>query len=229
MHHTPIRLLAEEDRPREKLKKFGKSSCTDKELLAILIGSGTKHKSALDIAGDLLNACQNNLRELGKVSASEMSRLEGLGPTRSLVLIAALELGRRRAESKSMTREVIRSSELAYKQFQFSLSDLNHEEFWALYLSSGSKLIDKKRISSGGWSGTVADVRVILKHGIDLKATAMIVAHNHPSGNLKPSEPDIRLTKKLKEASEIMDIRLLDHLIIGDQGYFSFADEGLIF
>jgi DNA repair protein RadC len=155
--------------------------------------------------------------------------MKGIGKVKAIGILAALELGRRRSNFNERKSKVISSSNSAFAQFKVELSDLSHEEFWAIYLSSGSKLIQKKRISSGGIAGTVADVRMILKAGLDCRATALIVAHNHPSGSLKPSEPDIRLTRKLKDASELMDIRLLDHLIIGLNGYYSFADEGLVF
>lgn len=229
MINIPIRLLAEEDRPREKLDHLGRSALTDAELLAILIGSGTKNRSALDVARELLLRCNNDLQALGKFEKRDFCQVAGMGPVRAITLMAALELGRRRAKVFPKGRQTISSSQLAYEQFKVELADLNHEEFWVLCLSSGSNVLAKKRISSGGIAGTVADIRMILRAALDTKATALIVAHNHPSGSLKPSEPDIRLTRKLKEAGEIMDIKLLDHLIVSDVGYYSFADQGLVF
>ncbi len=228
-NNTPIRLLAEEERPREKLMLKGRTALSDAELLAILIGSGNREFSALDLARQILRNCDLDLVALGRWSVEEYCKMPGMGPAKALTVQAALELGRRRASAEHRKKPLVQSSQDAFQQLRAELVDLNHEEFWVLYLRSGSKLIQRKRISMGGITGTVADVRLILRTALELRATAMIVAHNHPSGNLKPSEPDIRLTKKLREASDIMDVKLLDHIIIGDGDYFSFADEGLVF
>jgi DNA repair protein RadC len=219
------------DRPllQQKLHNFGRSALTDAELLALLIGKGHNGRSALDIARDLLANVDDDLKCLGQKSLEEFKGTSGIGEASAFTLLAAFEIGRRRSTAVPQKQATIRSASSAHEQLKGELEDLTHEEFWVMYLNSGSRLIAKKRISSGGLSGTVADVRLILKWALDLRATAMIAGHNHPSGNLKPSEPDIRLTRKLKEASEWMDIRLLDHLIFADKGYFSFADEGLVF
>jgi DNA repair protein RadC len=226
--HFPIRLLKEEDKPREKLLLQGRSALSDTELLAILINTGTKNKSALDIAKEILLTCHSDLNQLGKLDCKQLMHFEGMGEAKSITLISALELGRRRASTQSQKGVAISSSQSAYEIFRSNLSDLDHEEFWGLYLSSSNKIVGKKRLSQGGISGTVADLRIILRTALEFKATSFIVAHNHPSGSTKASQADIQLTNRLKKSSELMDLKLLDHLIIGDQSYLSFADEGLL-
>ena len=226
--HFPILLLKEEDKPREKLQLQGRSALSDTELLAILINTGTKNKSALDVAKEILISCQSDLNLLGKLDCKQLMNFEGIGEAKAITLISALELGRRRSSSDGQKSVQISSSKSAYEIFRSNLSDLDHEEFWGLYLSSSNKILGKKRLSQGGISGTVADLRIILRTALEYKATSFIVAHNHPSGSTKASQADIQLTNRLKKSSDLMDLKLLDHLIIGDQAYLSFADEGLL-
>jgi DNA repair protein RadC len=217
-----------EDRPREKLMEKGTSSLSDAELLAILINSGTKSKSAVDLGRELLGTVSNNLNNLGKLSISDLRNIRGIGPARAVVIAAALELGRRRKLAEVPELPQIKCSKDVADIFQPLLSDIPHEEFWILFLNRSNKVINRIRISQGGVSGTVTDVRIIMKKAIELLASGIIVCHNHPSGNLNPSESDTKITQKIKEAGNIMDIQLLDHLIVTDKSYYSFADNGLI-
>jgi DNA repair protein RadC len=217
-----------EDRPREKLMEKGTSSLSDAELLAILINSGTKSKSAVDLGRELLGTVSNNLNNLGKLSISDLRNIRGIGPARAVVIAAALELGRRRKLAEVPELPQIKCSKDVADIFQPLLSDIPHEEFWILFLNRSNKVISRIRISQGGVSGTVTDVRIIMKKAIELLASGIIVCHNHPSGNLNPSESDTKITQKIKEAGNIMDIQLLDHLIVTDKSYYSFADNGLI-
>lgn len=217
---------AVEDRPREKLIRKGTSSLSDAELLAILISSGTKDKSAVDLGRELLGIANNNLNTLGKLTISDLRKLNGIGVARAVTIAAALELGRRRKLSEVEYIPQIRSSKDVSDIFQPILSDLVHEEFWILNRSN--KVINKMKISQGGISGTVTDVRMIMKNAIECLASGIIVCHNHPSGNLNPSESDSKITQKIKEAGNLMDIQLLDHLIISDKEYYSFADNGIL-
>ncbi|NLA49890.1 MAG: DNA repair protein RadC [Bacteroidales bacterium] len=219
---------AAEDRPREKLIHKGTSSLSNAELLGILISSGTRDKSAVDLGRELLSMAKNNLNNLGKLSISDLTKLNGIGPARAVTIAAALELGRRRklAEAESSVR--IKSSKDVADIFQPILSDLAHEEFWILYLNRSNKVISRMKLSQGGISGTVIDVRLILKKAVECLASGIILCHNHPSGNLNPSEADTKITKKIREAGNYMDIQLLDHLIISEKNYYSFADNGLL-
>lgn len=217
-----------EDRPREKLMEKGTSSLTDAELLAILINSGTKKKSAVDLGRELLGSVNNNLNNLGKLSLSDLRSINGIGPARAVVIAAALELGRRRKLAEIPDLPQIKCSKDVADIFQPLLSDLPHEEFWILFLNRSNKVINRIRISQGGVSGTVTDVRMIMKKAIELLSSGIIVCHNHPSGNLNPSESDTKITQKIKEAGNLMDIQLLDHLIVTDKAYYSFADNGML-
>ena len=223
-----IKDWALEDRPREKLLSKGLKSLTDAELLAILIGSGQKNESAVEVAKKVLNLAQNNLNELGKLSISEFETIKGIGETKAITLISALELGRRRKLSESKEKYKIGGSKDAFNYMQPFLEDLSYEEFWVIYMNRSNRIIDQVKISQGGISGTVIDVRIILKHAIEKLASTIIICHNHPSGNLQPSKSDIQITSKLKEAAKFHDVELLDHLIISDSSYYSFADEGII-
>lgn len=223
-----IKDWALEDRPREKLLSKGLKSLTDAELLAILIGSGQKNESAVEVAKKVLNLAQNNLNELGKLSINEFETVKGIGEAKAITLISALELGRRRKLSESKEKYKIGGSKDAFNYMQPFLEDLSYEEFWVIYMNRSNRIIDQVKISQGGISGTVIDVRIILKHAIEKLASTIIICHNHPSGNLQPSKSDIQITSKLKEASKFHDIELLDHLIISDSSYYSFADEGII-
>jgi DNA repair protein RadC len=219
---------AVEDRPREKLLQKGTSSLSDAELLAILISSGTKKKSAVDLGRELLAVVNNNLNSLGKLTIADLRKLNGIGPAKAVRIAAALELGRRRKLAEVPDIIQIRCSKDVADIFQPVLSDLAHEEFWILFLNRSNKVINRMKLSQGGISGTVTDVRMVMKKAIECLASGIIVCHNHPSGNLNPSESDTKITQKIKEAGNLMDIQLLDHLIISDKDYYSFADNGLV-
>ena len=223
-----IKDWALEDRPREKLLSRGLGSLSDAELIAILIGSGNKYESAVEVARKILQLSGNNLNEMGKLSVKDLESVRGVGKAKAIALIAALELGRRRKLSESREKTKITNSQDAYGHIQPLIEDLSHEEFWVLYLNRSNKVLDTKRISQGGISGTVIDVRIILKNAIELLASSIIICHNHPSGNLQPSESDNQITSKMKEAGKHMDIQILDHLIVTGNAYFSYADEGLL-
>jgi len=219
---------AVEDRPREKLIQKGTASLSDAELLAILICSGTKNKSAVDLGRELLQTVNNNLNTLGKLSIEDLKKLRGIGPARAVTISAALELGRRRKLTEAEYLQQIKSSKDVADIFQPILADLQHEEFWILFLNRSNRVINRMKVSQGGISGTVTDVRMIMKKAIESLASGIIVCHNHPSGNLKPSESDTKITRKIKDAGNLMDIQLLDHLIISEKDYYSFADNGLL-
>ncbi len=219
---------AVEDRPREKLLQKGISSLSDAELLAILICSGTKEKSAVDLGREILGIVNNNLNSLGKLTINDLKKLHGIGTARAVTIAAALELGRRRKLAEVPEMLQIKCSKDVADIFQPLLSDLVHEEFWILFLNRSNKVIDRMKLSQGGISGTVTDVRMVMKKAIEYLASGIIVCHNHPSGNLNPSESDTKITQKIKEAGNLMDIQLLDHLIISDKDYYSFADNGLL-
>ncbi len=223
-----IKDWAMEDRPREKLLSKGITSLSNAELLAILIRSGGPEHSAVDLARQILKQADNNLQELGKRSISDLIKHNGMGPVKAITIVAALELGRRRKSSELEKKIRISGSRDVYELFHPLIGDNPHEEFWVLLLNRSNRVIDHIRISQGGISGTVIDVRLILKNALDRLASALILCHNHPSGNLKPSDADIKITSKIGDASRTMDIQLLDHLIIADNSYFSFSDEGMI-
>ena len=219
---------AVEDRPREKLIRQGTANLSDAELLAILISSGTKDRSAVDLGRELLNIVNNNLNSLGKLTIADLKKIRGIGTARAVTIAAALELGRRRKLAEPPDSHQIKCSQDVADIFQQLLCDLAHEEFWILFLNRSNKIIDRMRLSQGGISGTVTDVRMVMKKAIEYLASGIIVCHNHPSGNLNPSESDTKITKKIKEAGGLMDIQLLDHLIISEKDYYSFADNGLL-
>jgi DNA repair protein RadC len=223
-----IKNWAVEDRPREKLLANGIRSLSNTELVAILIGSGTKEISAVDLAREILNRADNNLNLLGKFTVNNLSKLKGIGQAKAVSIIAALELGRRRKLSEVLERPKITSSKDVYELVFPLLADLPHEEFWILLLNRSNKIIDKVKISQGGVTGTVIDVKMIFKNAVERLASSLIICHNHPSGNSEPSGSDLEITRKLKEAAIIMDIKLLDHVIIANNLYFSFLDEGLL-
>lgn len=225
---TSIKQWAEDDRPREKFILKGRSSLSDADLLAIILGSGSRNESAVELARRILDSASSSLVELGKYNLSELQSFKGIGEAKSIAIAAALEIGRRRRSQEINVKNKIASSNDAFELLHAELSDLNTEEFWIILMNRANKVIKKIRISSGGISGTVADSRVIFKAAIDNLASAIILAHNHPSGNLKPSQADINLTKKIKDSGNILDIPVLDHIIIAENSYFSFADEGLL-
>lgn len=221
-----IKSLSEEDRPREKMIRKGKEALSKTELLAILLGSGTKKMNAIELAQNLLASTKNSVNDLAKLSLKELQQFSGIGPAKAVSISAALELGRRRKIESANEIPTVKDSETAYQILEPHLSDLRKEEFWILHLNQKNKVIHKQRLSTGGITGTVVDIRLILKEAIMMEATGILVAHNHPSGNLKPSNQDIKLTKKLKEAVDVMDIRLLDHIIITQSSYTSLKDSG---
>ncbi|MGB0404033.1 MAG: RadC family protein [Salibacteraceae bacterium] len=227
-YKQPITKWADDDRPREKLAEKGKVALSDAELLAIIIGSGSRSESAVDLCKSILSHNGNNLYQLGKMSISELTRFKGIGKAKAISIIAALELGRRRRQNEALKLDKISSSNDVFECFHGSLGDINFEEFWILILNRANKILKKEKISSGGISGTVADSRLIFKSAIDNLGSAIILAHNHPSGNLKPSQADINLTKRISEAGKLLEIQVLDHIIIAENQYFSFADEGLL-
>ncbi len=226
--HIPIKFLAEDDRPREKLLSIGRQNLSDAELLAIQIGFGTREETAIQLAQRVLNYYSNDLNQLAKSSVAELKKFKGIGEAKAINIASAFELGRRRNELERADKPKITSSLDAFKLLNKKLSDLPHEEFWILLLNRANSVVKMECISQGGISGTVVDVRLILKPAIESLASGIILCHNHPSGQLKPSEQDVSLTKKIKESTRMMDINLLDHLIIGDQKYLSFADEGIL-
>lgn len=223
----PISILGESDRPRERLINLGRSVLSDSELLAITLGSGMKKKSALLLARELLHSA-GGLRELARWSVEDYTAFTGVGNAKAVKLIAAFEIGRRFPLDSLNSTPLISNSGDAYEQLYPVLSDLRHEEFWVLYLSNANKVMSRERLSQGGMTGTVSDLRLLFRRALSLHCTGVILAHNHPSGNLIPSEADHKLTTKAVEAGRIMDIAILDHLILTPADYISFADEGWI-
>jgi len=224
----PISQWAEDDRPREKLMLRGKGQLSKAELIAILIGSGNTEESAVQLAQKILNSINNNLAELSNLSLSDLKKFKGIGEAKAISIIAALELGKRRLSEDVLVRKKIKSSEDAFHILYAELSDKQYEEFWVLMLDRANQVIRKVNISEGGMAGTVADPKKIFKMALDLNASSLILSHNHPSNNLKPSQNDIDLTKKLRSAGKLLDIEVLDHLIFGNDTYYSFADENMI-
>lgn len=223
-----IKEWAVEDRPREKLLANGQRSLTDAELIAILIGSGNLEETAVELARRILISAENNLNELGRKGIDDLKRFNGIGEAKAISIVAALELGRRRKDADVFIKQKITGSKDAADFFLPMLGDLPHEEFWVLLLDRGNKILDSFMVSQGGISGTVIDVRLILKKALDKLASAMILAHNHPSGTMQASDADLKITRKIKSAAEIMDISVLDHIIIGQNSYLSMADEGIL-
>lgn len=224
-----IKSWAEEDRPREKLLFKGKKQLTDAELLAIILGSGNREESALALAQRILQAYQADLNELGRCSVKELTeRFKGVGEAKAISIIAALELGQRRQLLPLQKRPQISSSKDAYLALAPLLQDLTTEEFWILLLNQSNRMLGRERVSSGGISTTVVDARVVFKKALEYNAASMILCHNHPSGSLRPSQPDLDLTQQLRKAGLQLDIMVQDHLIVSEAGYYSFADEGLM-
>ncbi|MDE5423452.1 DNA repair protein RadC [Ancylomarina sp. DW003] len=223
-----IKDWALEDRPREKMMSKGSKSLSTAELLAIIIGSGNRKQSAVEVAKMLLAENQNNLNELAKKSIRDLMKTPGIGSAKAISILAVLELGSRQKSFSAKQKLKITSSMDAYERLQPYVENLNREEFWVVYLNRGNKILEIKNISSGGITGTIFDMRLVFKDAILLESTNIILCHNHPSGNLTPSEADKDLTYKTHEAGKLMSIEVLDHLIIADHGYYSFADEGLL-
>ncbi len=225
----PINRWAEDDRPREKLLLKGKTNLSNAELLAILIGSGNKELSAVELAQKIMDAAENNLIELSKFSVSELTKnFKGIGTAKAISIVAALELGKRRLMEQALERKKIKSSKDAYELLVPFLTDKYSEEFRILLLDTSNQLIKNIQIGTGGFSSTSADPKKIFKEALDHYSSSIILAHNHPSGNKKPSDTDAKLTKRLINAGKYLDINILDHLILVNDGYFSFADEGMM-
>jgi len=223
-----IKKWSENDRPREKLIAKGKNYLTDAELLAIVIGSGNRSESAVALSKRILASVNHSINNLSKLSIKQLTEFKGIGEAKAITIVAGLELGRRRRNENQKEALKIESSNDVYNFLFAEIGDLDHEEFWVLFLNNSNKIIQKKQISVGGKTGTLVDVRVVFKVALECGATAMVLAHNHPSGNLFPSESDKLLTQKIKEAGLNLDIKLLDHLIIAEKGYFSFADQSIL-
>lgn len=226
--NTPfsIKYWAEDDKPREKLMLKSKSALSDAELIAILIGSGNRSESAVDLSKRILAGVEN-LNALGKLSLQQLTAFNGIGKAKAITIIAAMELGRRRRSEETMALTKIISSKTVFNIMQPIIGELHHEEFWILYLNNSNKVIYKSQLSKGGITGTVVDIRLIFKTAFEYNATSIILTHNHPSGILKPSDADKQITKKLKDAGKNLDINVLDHIIITENGYLSFRDEGI--
>lgn len=228
LKHLTIKSLSEDDRPREKLASLGRQNLSDAELIAIILGSGNKKETAVQLAQRMLSENQNSINHIAKLSLAELKKYNGVGEAKAVNISAAFELGRRRNDFETTEKVKITSSEIAYKILRKRLSDLPHEEFWILILNRANQVVKEEYLSKGGISGTVVDIRLICKAAIENNASGIVIAHNHPSGQLIASEQDKSITKKLKEALKTFEIALLDHLIIGDQKYYSFADDGLL-
>ena len=223
-----IKSWAEEDRPREKLLNTGRRALSDAELIAILIGSGSRQESAVELSKRILHSLNNDLDKLGKLSVSELCRFKGIGEAKAISIIAALELGRRRKDTDIKEVVKIGSSKDIFELMQRYFADLNHEEFWIILLNRANKVLSRHLISKGGQAGTVADPKIIFRIALENHAASVILTHNHPSGNLKPSQADISLTQKLCSAGTMLDISVLDHLIFTDSSFFSMADQGMM-
>ena len=223
----PITNWSEDDKPREKLMLKGKSVLSDAELIAILIGSGSKNESAVDLSKRILASVDNNLNALGKLSITQLMIFKGIGEAKAISIISALELGRRRRSEDALELKKVTSSKVIFEIMQPIIGELPHEEFWIIYLNNSNKVISKSQLSKGGITGTLVDVRIVFKTALEMGATALILCHNHPSGTLVPSDADKQITRKLKLAGESLEIKVLDHLIVTEASYFSFADEGI--
>ena len=223
-----IKNWAVEDRPREKMLKHGFAALSDAELIAILIGSGNRDESAVELSRRMLSDFKNELDRLGNATVDRLMQYKGMGEAKTINVLAALELGKRRQLSRKNKRHKINCSEDVFSLMAIDLTGLLHEEFWVLFLDRANHVIDRTRVSQGGISGTVIDVRIILKQAIEKLASSIILVHNHPSGNLTPSQADLDITKKASEAAKLIDIKVIDHLIVAGDEFMSFADDGFI-
>ena len=224
--HTPIRAWAEDDRPREKMLMKGRQSLSDAELLAILMGSGSRNETAVDLARKILRSVNDNLLELSRLTIPDLTKFKGIGQAKAVSIAAALELGKRRRGAEPVQRKKITCSNDVFEYFSALIGDHTFETFFILLLNRANKILRHLQVSEGGITGTVADPKKIFKLALEHNATSMILCHNHPSGNVRPSDADIRLTRKLKSAGELLDIPVLDHVILGEERYYSFADSG---
>ena len=223
-----IKFLAEDDRPREKFLLKGKNSLSDSELLAIIMGSGSRDETAIELARKILASVNNNWHQLSLLTIKDLTKFKGVGEVKAISIATALEIGRRRASQEIPEKAQISSSKNAYQILKLHMADLRTEEFWAIFLNQSNKVIHIAQLTQGGINQSIVDIRILFKTALDYFATGIIISHNHPSGNLKPSAEDINITKKIKEAGNLMNVQLLDHLIITQNSYLSFADEGLL-
>jgi len=225
---TSIKNWSKDDQPYEKIKNFGPTQLSNSELLAILIKNGNRNNSAIDLAKAIMMRCNNCLNELGKLSMIDFQKINGIGETKSITIMAALEMGRRRLNAESVLKHTIKGSQEVAKYLNEKFKDLTYEVFAVIFLNQANKIIHFEVISKGGITGTVADPRIILRLALEFGAVGIILCHNHPSGNLNPSNADKAITKKIGDAASLMDIKLLDHIIVSDEGYFSFMEEGVL-
>lgn len=228
MEKLTIKSWALDDRPREKLLAKGKNALSDAELIAILIGSGNRNETAVALSKRILQSVEGNINALAKLSVEKLTTFKGIGDAKAIAIITALELGKRRQLEVALEKPKITCSKDGFNIMQTIIGDLEHEEFWVLFLNNSNKVLAKNQISKGGLTATIVDVRLLFKQALELTAVAIIVCHNHPSGKLQPSNADKQLTQKIKLAGATLDIKLLDHLIITEKDYFSFADEGIL-
>lgn len=224
--NVPIREWAEDDRPREKLLQKGKTVLSNAELMAILIGSGNRNETALDLSKRILGSVNDNLIELSKLSVNDLMQFNGIGDAKAVTIVAALEIGKRRRSSEIIEKQHVRCSRDAFELMQGHMADSQYESFWVIMMNRANKVLRVTGVSEGGLTGTVVDQRKIFRMAIENHANSLILCHNHPSGNVLPSDADIKLTDKVRRAGELIDIQVLDHIILGDEKYFSFADEG---
>ncbi len=224
-----IKNWSEDEQPREKLLKHGKLALSNAELMTILIATGTRKKSALDLSKEILQKAKQDLNELAKLTVKDLCKIDGIGPAKAITIIAAIELGGRRQQWQSSEKRYIKSSRAGFEIMKHKLQDLNHEEFWIITLHRNNSIISEHRISEGGIAGTVVDIKKIFKIALDDKACSIMMFHNHPSGNNQPSESDNRITRQISDAGKLIDINVIDHIIIAQQNYYSYADEGLMF
>lgn len=223
-----IKFWSDDDKPREKLVQKGRSVLSDAELIAILIGSGSRNESAVELSKRILASANNNLNELGKLSINQLKQFKGIGEAKAVTIAAALEMGRRRRGEEAQKITKITSSKSVFELLQPKMGELQHEEFWIVYLNNSNKVLQSVQLSKGGITGTLVDVRLVMRQALELGSVGLILAHNHPSGTLKPSNADKQITQKLKLAAEALDLKVLDHLIITQTAYFSFADEQIL-
>jgi len=223
-----IKAWAEDDRPREKLLNKGKASLSDAELVAILIGMGTREMSAVELSKKVLQSTGNNLNELAKLSVKDLMKFKGIGEAKAISIVAAMEIARRKKDTDPLKKDRIRYSKEAFDILKPFMMDLDHEQFWMICLNRNQEVAKIIQISTGGVTGTIADPKIIFKYALEHLASCIILSHNHPSGNLSPSQADIKLTKQLSEGARLLDMTLSDHIIFSNNGYFSFADENML-
>lgn len=223
-----IKEWSQSDRPREKLLEKGKKALTDAELMAILIGSGNREESAVSLCKRILASVDNNLNNVSRLTVAQLTKFKGIGQAKAITIVAGLELGRRQQLQETPIQPVIKSSNTVFTYMQPLLGNLEHEEFWVLFLNNSNKVLQRKMMSSGGQTGTFIDVKLIFKSALEISAIAIILCHNHPSGKLTPSQADLQITEKIKQGAETLSLKVLDHLIVTEKDYYSFADNGVL-